>query len=250
MSSLKITFFGARCAACRQKSGGEILCGRCSPPHPNPNIGRCPGCWQPWAERSLCDICLDCPLPYTMRWLWVYEGRARDLVALMKYDPNPDAAHYIGRRIAAAGLLHPADLARTIVPVPSTSGSIRRRGFLQTALIAASIARSFGISAPIHLNALKTDSRKPNQASLGHNRRLRMAAGKFSAEPSIVGGRQILLVEDVATTGATLAACAAALRSAGAGHILAVAAARSETFHLFRREISAKLARPAPVHSV
>lgn len=167
----------------------------------------------------------------------------------MKYDPNQRAAAFIGRRIAASGIISSRDMSRLIVPVPSTRRSIKTRGFLQTAVIAQNIADSFAANSEIALNALSADPAKPNQASLAHLQRLKSAVGKFRADPKTASGRDILLVEDVATTGATLAACAFALKEAGAGDILAVAAARSATFQLFRRETVSRLSRPAPVQA-
>ena len=112
-----------------------------------------------------------------------------------------------------------------IVPVPATG---RRRGYNVPERMAQPLARALGI--PLFPHALCRIRAGKHQAGLPLDERLANVAGAFRAqEPETVEGKRVLLVDDVITTGATAAACAQALLSAGAESVFAVAMAAVET---------------------
>jgi ComF family protein len=157
--------------------------------------------------------------------LWApvaYTGPARDLVRALKFRGAAGVADAMAAQIAAnapAGLLE----APALVPVPLHPRRLRRRGYNQAGLIAAALARRTGLQL---LDCLRRAG--PAATQVGRDRRERRAgpAGSVHAISGTVPARA-LLVDDVATTGATLAACAAALRSAGSLEVTAVAFART-----------------------
>lgn len=111
-----------------------------------------------------------------------------------------------------------------IVPVPASS---RRRGYNVPERMAQPLARALGI--PLLPHALCRIRAGKHQAGLPLDERLANVAGAFRAqEPEAVEGKRVLLVDDVITTGATAAACAQALLSAGAESVFAVAMATVE----------------------
>jgi ComF family protein len=143
----------------------------------------------------------------------------------LKYQDRPDLAAPLGhlaRRAARVGGLA-ADL---VVPVPLHPRRLVERGYNQAALIAAEVA--IELDAPLLARALVRLRNTLQQAHLDREARRGNVARAFRArDPRAIAGRRVVLVDDVATTGATLAACAEALLSAGAASVTALVVARA-----------------------
>jgi predicted amidophosphoribosyltransferase len=147
-----------------------------------------------------------------------YADAARGLVAALKFGARVGLAEDAAAVIAGRA---PADLlGGSIVPVPGAPGRRRRRGFDSAEAIAGALARRAGL--PIVPCLARTQSRRqvgrPRAERVADPPRVRV----LSPPPS-----QAVLVDDVVTTGATLGACATALRGAGAIRIVAVTLAAS-----------------------
>jgi ComF family protein len=145
-----------------------------------------------------------------------YGGAIARAVSRMKYEHRPDLARPLGDLLWRAVEPHATALTGAVlVAVPLHRARLAERGFNQAALIARCVARQ--LRAPLFPRALVRARDTPQQAALDRAARLANLAGAFRArEPELVRGRTVLLVDDVLTTGATLAACAAALIDAGA----------------------------------
>lgn len=141
------------------------------------------------------------------------EGPARDLVHRFKYDDSPELARPLGRWMARAGAELLADRP-LIAPVPMHRGRLFARRFNQAALLAERIAREAGLQC----DATSLTRRRATKAQVGLSKVERAAnlQGAFAAPPGAFEGRRVLLVDDVATTGATLNAAARAILKAGA----------------------------------
>ncbi|PPQ32048.1 amidophosphoribosyltransferase [Rhodoblastus sphagnicola] len=157
------------------------------------------------------------------------EGPARTLVHRLKYGDRHEIAAPMGRWMARAGaeLLDDADL---LIPVPLHPRRLAQRRFNQSAALAREIARHCG--APVETGLLSRV--KPTPPQVGLNRRLRALnmQGAFAADPRRKGelaGRRLVLVDDVATSGATLNAAARVLLRAGAERVDALVFARVVT---------------------
>jgi predicted amidophosphoribosyltransferase len=196
----------------------------------------CGDCGAPTQSAPLCARCDEPPgdpLPAPPRPLAVwragvtFDGRAADWVRRFKY-PQPgyrglDAAAdgvVIAWALRAARALGGAPDA--VVPVALHARRLRERGFSPPALLARAIAREVG--APFEPLLLERLRDTPSQTGLNRRERRRNVAGVFRATRRAPA--RVWLVDDVVTTGATLASAARALRAAGAREICALAAAQ------------------------
>jgi ComF family protein len=198
----------------------------------------CLVCTRPIAHGALCFRCLPeaDPVEHDLsQWpglpfdslfsIWSYQHSARRFITAMKYRPSirlaQIAASELARLIAPFLLQHQVDL---ILPIPSSRASFRRRLFNPVVPAAQAIAVSLGL--PWSVRAVRHRGYEAPQASLSHTRRLSNVRQAFRADRKAVEGRRILLVDDVVTTGSTVAAAAFALRRAGAESVSAAALAQ------------------------
>jgi predicted amidophosphoribosyltransferase len=114
--------------------------------------------------------------------------------------------------------------APVLVPVPLHPARLRKRGFNQAERLAAALATRAGLAVR---NCLERSGAQGTQVGRGRVERLTGIAGSVRVRDGSVAPARVLLIDDVVTTGATLAACAAALRVAGTAAITAVAYART-----------------------
>jgi ComF family protein len=116
-----------------------------------------------------------------------------------------------------------------VVPVPLSRGRLRQRGYNQSELIAAELARLGALPEPVPAALVRCRDNRP-QVELPRAERLENVLGAFEcSRPELVAGRRVLLIDDVSTTGATLEACAAPLIQAGAARVLGLVVAKSGT---------------------
>jgi ComF family protein len=115
-----------------------------------------------------------------------------------------------------------------VVPVPLTAARERTRGHNQAERLSAQLAATRQVEHLPHV-LLRRHGAPPQARSSSVDERLLNVAGAFAVrEPDRVAGRKIAIVDDVTTTGATLASCAGALTSAGATSVVGLAFARED----------------------
>lgn len=199
----------------------------------------CPSCWSriDFIRPPLCDR-LGLPMPFdtggTMisaaaaaeppvydraRAVARYDGVMRDLVRDLKFHDQHHGRRLLGRWLREAGGELVAD-AEVIVPVPLSRLRLVWRRFNQSAELAAELGRLTGLpSRPLALVRTRGTRPQPGLSRLERRQNVRGAFAVPKARTAEVAGRAVLLVDDVVTTGATVDACARALKSAGARRV-------------------------------
>jgi ComF family protein len=160
-----------------------------------------------------------------------YEGSLRGLVRLLKYERVRPAAEVLGHLLSntVAVLLASGELSLPIViPVPLHPARQRQRGFNQSELVARAMLNSLkGQGLTFDARALKR--RRPTESQTGltrEQRGLNVRGAFVVAKPRSIADRDVLLVDDVFTTGTTVSECARVLTRAGARAVWAVTVAR------------------------
>jgi len=158
----------------------------------------------------------------------VFEGPIRNAIHTLKYGRNAALGDVLAPYLAgyAHKLGWQADL---VVPVPLGKKRMKERGYNQVGLLAMPLAAilRWHYSPQVLVRTRETRS----QVGLCPLERRENISGAFRAEPVLAAGKSILLVDDVVTTGATLAACSEALVNAGAQNIYALTLARALPHH-------------------
>jgi len=151
-----------------------------------------------------------------------YEGVLRELIHLYEYGRIQTLARPLGDLLAAA--LPRDQRFDAVVPVPLHWRRQWQRGFNQSELLARDVARRCGV--PV-VRALRRVRPTLTQAGLSNTGRRRNITGAFAVRRgTALGDKRILLIDDVMTTGSTAAACALALKRAGAGRVALLTVAR------------------------
>jgi ComF family protein len=168
---------------------------------------------------------VDPPICTRIRAAAHYAGIMRRLIVRFKFEDKHEPLPLFVKLMRDAGreLLAAADL---LVPVPLHRLRLLRRRFNQSAVLARELGRQTAI--PVAVGALKRIRRTKPQVGLPQGERQHNVAGAFTIaarEHALLWGKNVLLIDDVITTGATVNACAATLRAAGAARVDALAIA-------------------------
>lgn len=204
-----------------EREGDALICSLCrlrwrSLPHPV-----CVRCGQPSIRGLECRVCQSWPegLARVRSAVWL-EGTARDAVHRLKYDGWSRAAQAMATAMKG---LEPLTPGVSLIPIPLGQRRQRTRGYNQSAEIAKALGGELGLS--VRADLLRRTRETPTQTALTPEARHANVAGAFEA--GTVEGLHVVLVDDVFTTGATLAAAGAALMQAGAVRVEAVTFARA-----------------------
>lgn len=225
--------YPARCLTCGDVVDSDFgLCGPCW--RDTAFIGGtiCDCCGLPLPGQSdgdvlYCDMCLQAPRPWSKgRAALLYRDTGRKLVLALKHGDRQEIAHPAGRWMAHAvrDILTEDTL---IAPVPLHWRRMLKRRYNQSALLARALSRQVERNCCVDL--LQRFRATPSLDGLGHIERQAAVKGAICLHPKwqdVIKGRPILLVDDVMTSGATLAAATQACFQGGSGPVCIVTLAR------------------------
>ncbi len=185
----------------------------------------CPRCGQPQISGILCPACAQSSSSVsTIRSVFRFEGTVREAIHELKYR-NLRAIAPTLAGFLSSHLSEQSDLPDAIVPVPLHPTSYKRRGYNQAALLAHELGRHHRLPVlPKCLRRTGAGSSQVRTRNVDERRRNVQNAFEYTGRP--LEAARITLIDDVCTTGATLEACATALRGAGAIDVNALTVAR------------------------
>ncbi len=239
-------FFPESCPVCKKPSTDHktapicLECWLAISPHIGP---MCRKCGKPLVSNAsiTCQVCIEDDPPFKWaRSFGLYEGTLREAINLLKYhrikrlskplskimlkiNPAPPLLSCESKQRGYGVKMLRAD---AIIPVPLYKKRLRQREFNQSALFAKHLACSIG--KPLILNCLiKTRDTMP-QVGLSAKERGKNIRKTFAiGNKELIGGKNIMLIDDVYTTGATVRECSKVLKKAGAKDIYVITLAHS-----------------------
>ena len=198
--------FPAKCLGCRL--GGEFLCMACRKKVRAPCAGVPPG--------------LEKLLSYGN-----YEnGILREALRRFKYHGTYDITPTFAEMLEELIRPHLGEAeGAVVIPIPISKERLRERGYNQAELLAQSLAEK--ISRPLENKVLLKIKNTPSQTSLSGRERILNVRDSFAVRnPEKISGREIILIDDISTTGATLSEAARVLKQAGAKKVIGLVVAR------------------------
>ena len=216
--------FPLHCLGCQRD--GRLLCPSCIGALPNLEPPYCRVCAQPGfpGRLGLCRWCSATPPAVDgIRSPFLMEGTVQEAVHRLKYSGLRALAPELGGLLTQYLESHPLPV-EMIVPVPLHARRLRSRGYNQAALLARELGKRSGL--PVNTGLLIRTINTPQQVGTADREQRRSnVSGSFQCVGR-ADGLSVLLVDDVATTGSTLSACASALKDAGAAKVWGLTLAR------------------------
>jgi ComF family protein len=215
--------FPQKCIGCGKEGG--LICESCQRSLPRIVPPVCPKCGKSQSSAIVCSACIVRKTPIDgIRSPFKFDGLMREAVHQLKYKNLRTLSHSLGSLLASYYVNYPLP-GEVIVPVPLHPKRLKERGYNQSALLARELGKI--INLPVDDRCLIRERFViPQAKTKSAEERRRNVVGAFSCLDSKLRNKQVLLVDDVSTSGATLEACTIALKSAGAMSVWALVLTR------------------------
>ncbi len=206
-------FFPRWCVSCGRE--GEYICLSCSRSLPRIMPPLCPKCGQPQSKATLCPSCADWPAEIDgIRAPFQFDGVIRQAIHQLKYNNLRALAGLLAQLLSDYLGTSPVP-GEVLVPVPLHPKRLRERGYNQSRLLAQELGRL--TTLPVVNDCLiRQRYALPQARTTTVDERRSNVANAFSCRDRRLQDKQVILIDDVSTSGATLDACAGALKESGA----------------------------------
>ena len=207
-----LTWVGQDCPLCGAQSGPDLLCAACAAELPALRA-HCPRCALPSPGGLVCGSCLKSPPHFDGTVAsWPYEFPCDRLVQALKYHAQLALAAFFARSLAS----RPLPKVDLVLPMPLHPSRLAERGFNQALEIARGLAQH--LERPVEPRGARRVKDTAPQTELPYGERAKNVRGAFVCELTL-SGKNVAVVDDVMTTGATLNELARALKRAGASRV-------------------------------
>ncbi len=211
------SFFGELCPACRKAIKLRIG-------------GYCPGCGACFAletdEVYLCSACRRSPMPWSsLGFFSTYSGFVRSVITEFKFNGRLPLVTLLGKMLQQGFYQHKMEPADVVVPVPLHPKRLKERGFNQSLEMTRQLVPA--IAPRVDFRSLLRVRHTTAQLGLDKKARQNNVLDAFRVRNKALAGKHVLLVDDVMTTGATLAGCTRALLKGGARRVDVLVVARA-----------------------
>jgi len=215
--------FPQKCVGCGKV--GSLICPSCQNSLPIVAPPLCPLCGRPQASGVLCPSCVSWQAEIDgIRSPFRFEGTVRQAIHQLKYSNIRTMALPLARLLKNYLTIHPLP-TDVLVPVPLHSKRLRERGYNQSALLATELGKLTGL--PMVEDCLIRQVHNPPQARTATvEERQSNVADAFVCRDDSLRDKQVIIIDDVSTSGATLNDCARALKAAGAAGVWGLTVAR------------------------
>jgi ComF family protein len=189
----------------------------------------CDACGLPQVNSGLCERCHQKPPAFKLLRSWaVFENPVQGALHRLKYRRDIGMGEAISNQMSVfiGQLGWPVDI---LIPIPLGRKRMKERGYNQVAMVALPLSIKLGLE--YHPSALVRGRETRSQVGLSARERQENVRNAFLADKKKVNGRNILLMDDVSTTGATLSSAAEALYASDAKEVFAITIARALPQH-------------------
>ncbi len=215
--------FPQRCIGCGKE--GTLICSSCQSSLPRVMPPLCPRCGRPQPSGILCSSCVSWRAEIDgIRSPFRFDGVVRQAVYQLKYRNLRALAAPLAQLLNDYLVTNPVP-GEVLVPVPLHRKRIRERGYNQSSLLARELGKR--TSLPVIDNCLvRQRYALPQARTTSVEERQSNVADAFTCRDDNLRDKQVLLIDDVSTSGATLDACAGVLKAAGATSVWGLTMAR------------------------
>jgi competence protein ComFC len=204
---------------------GKLICDDCYSNLQKPGINACSLCGEPLKKSGICLRCRTHPPHFhSLRSLGYFTGSLRDAIHSLKYQRNFGLGDFFSAPLAQI-IQRERWQIDLVTAVPLNKKRRKERGYNQAEVLAKPVARKMGIS--YSSNLIQRIKHTNSQVGLSLLERQNNVADAFLAIPALVKSKNVLIIDDVATTGSTMDACAKALMDAGTKNVFALTLAKT-----------------------